>query len=165
VYERVGGHAYGSVYPGPIGAILSPMLTGFGEHGSINTTLPYASSLCGACFDACPVRIDIPEVLVHLRAAAVDAKRERKVPTAEALAMKALGWVFAKPKRLAAAQRAGWAGSAPLGGKRGRIGALPGPVVGKWTSARDAPTVPKESFRSWWVKHHEPGSHGSEEQS
>ncbi|GAA3387526.1 LutB/LldF family L-lactate oxidation iron-sulfur protein [Cryptosporangium minutisporangium] len=152
VYERVGGHAYGSVYPGPIGAILSPMLTGFGAHADVNTTLPYASTLCGACFEACPVRIDIPEVLVHLRAAAVDAKREKKVPTAEQLAMKALGWVFEKPSRLAAAQKAGWAGSAPLGGKRGRIGALPGPVIGGWTSARDAPVVPKQSFRAWWKK-------------
>ena len=68
VYERVGGHAYGSVYPGPIGAILSPMLTGVED----NASLPYASSLCGACYDACPVKIDIPSVLVHLRARHVE---------------------------------------------------------------------------------------------
>ena len=64
VYERTGGHAYGSVYPGPIGAILSPQLTGVED----NASLPYASSLCGACYDVCPVKIDIPEILVHLRA-------------------------------------------------------------------------------------------------
>jgi len=70
VYVRTGGHAYGSVYPGPIGAIVTPLLTGI-EHAS---SLPYASSLCGACADVCPVRIDIPRVLVHLRGAAVAEK-------------------------------------------------------------------------------------------
>ena len=63
VYERTGGHAYGSTYPGPIGAILTPMLSGMTAAGS----LPYASSLCGACYEVCPVKINIPEVLVHLR--------------------------------------------------------------------------------------------------
>src|SRR6478609_3918102 len=65
VYERAGGHAYGSVYPGPIGAILSPQLRGTASE--IDASLPYASSLCGACYEVCPVAIDIPEVLVHLR--------------------------------------------------------------------------------------------------
>ena len=74
VYERVGGHAYGSVYPGPIGAVLSPMLTGVED----NASLPYASSLCGACYDACPVKIDIPSLLVHLRARYVDEAREQR---------------------------------------------------------------------------------------
>src|SRR3954464_8686752 len=63
VYERTGGHAYGSIYPGPIGAILTPQLEGIGAAPS----LPYASSLCGACYEVCPVKIDIPRVLVHLR--------------------------------------------------------------------------------------------------
>src|SRR4051812_18884502 len=70
VYERAGGHAYGSVYPGPIGAVLSPQLTGVED----NASLPYASSLCGACYDACPVAIDIPSILVHLRAEHVEAQ-------------------------------------------------------------------------------------------
>src|SRR3954447_8332775 len=74
VYERTGGHAYGSVYPGPIGAILNPLLRGVGEDEQVDS-LPYASSLCGACFEACPVRIDIPSVLVDLRAQVVDAHR------------------------------------------------------------------------------------------
>ncbi len=64
VYERTGGHAYGSVYPGPIGAVLTPQLVGV-EHAA---SLPFASTLCGACYDACPVKINIPEILVHLRA-------------------------------------------------------------------------------------------------
>ncbi|MGH3265218.1 MAG: lactate utilization protein B, partial [Trebonia sp.] len=63
VYTRTGGHAYGSTYPGPIGAILTPMLSGMSQAGS----LPYASSLCGACYEVCPVKIDIPSILVHLR--------------------------------------------------------------------------------------------------
>ncbi|MCW2744532.1 MAG: putative oxidoreductase subunit with NAD(P)-binding domain and ferredoxin-like domain, partial [Mycobacterium sp.] len=71
VYERVGGHAYGSVYPGPIGAVLSPLLTGVED----NASLPYASSLCGACYDVCPVAIDIPAILVHLRAEHVEAQQ------------------------------------------------------------------------------------------
>ena len=70
VYERTGGHAYGSVYPGPIGAILSPQLTGVED----NASLPYASTLCGACYDVCPVAIDIPSILVHLRAEHVEAQ-------------------------------------------------------------------------------------------
>ena len=98
VYERTGGHAYGSVYPGPIGAVLSPQLTGVED----NASLPYASSLCGACFDACPVRIDIPALLVHLRAKHVEERRSAsRVPTAEAVAMAAASWVMADPKRFA----------------------------------------------------------------
>src|SRR5712691_11558194 len=68
VYSRTGGHAYGSVYPGPIGAILTPQLRGM-ENAS---SLPFASSLCGACYEVCPVKIDIPKVLVHLRSQVVD---------------------------------------------------------------------------------------------
>ena len=74
VYERIGGHAYGSVYPGPIGAILTPLLRGTGPT-SRSTRCPTPPRLCGACFDACPVLIDIPEVLVHLRAQVVDRRR------------------------------------------------------------------------------------------
>ena len=80
VYERTGGHAYGSVYPGPIGAILNPLLNGV-DAGPVEKSLPYASSLCGRCFEVCPVRIDIPDVLVHLRGKVVDASREHRVPT------------------------------------------------------------------------------------
>jgi L-lactate dehydrogenase complex protein LldF len=149
VYERTGGHAYGSVYPGPIGAILSPQLTGV----AANPTLPFASSLCGACYDVCPVKINIPEVLVHLRAKVVDGKRGRIVPTAERLSMQAVEWMFTAPGRLAVGQRlAGW-GSRLLAGRRGRISNLPPPLSG-WTSARDIPPIPKETFRTWWRQTH-----------
>jgi len=74
VYERVGGHAYGTIYPGPIGAILTPMLKGVGTSKSTDA-LPFASSLCGVCYEVCPVKINIPEVLVHLREQVVDSHR------------------------------------------------------------------------------------------
>jgi L-lactate dehydrogenase complex protein LldF len=144
VYERTGGHAYGSVYPGPIGAVLSPQLTGVED----NASLPYASSLCGACYDACPVKINIPELLVHLRARHVEESRQaHRLPTAEAVAMAAASWVMASPRRFAAAQRAGRAGR--LVGRSGRIRALPPPLAA-WTRARDAPVPPAQSFRDWW---------------
>jgi L-lactate dehydrogenase complex protein LldF len=148
VYARTGGHAYGSVYPGPIGAVLSPQLTGIED----NASLPYASSLCGACFDACPVRINIPALLVHLRAQHVEAaRRDRRVPAGEAIAMAAASWVMAEPGRYSAAQRAGRAGR--LAARNGRIGMLPPPLAA-WTRARDAPTPPRQTFRQWWYSQH-----------
>ena len=100
VYERTGGHAYGSVYPGPIGAILTPLLKRH-RRDEQTASLPYASSLCGACFEVCPVRIDIPAVLVHLRAQVVDAHRGDRVPKAEAARDGAAAWTFSDSRRLA----------------------------------------------------------------
>ena len=155
VYERVGGHAYGSVYPGPIGAVLSPMLTGVED----NASLPYASSLCGACYDACPVKIDIPSLLVHLRARHVDEVAEtRRVPSPEAVTMAAASWVMASPARYEAAQRGGRAGR--LLGRGGRIRRLP-PPLSAWTSARDAPAPPAQTFRQWWRTEHGDTGHGN----
>jgi L-lactate dehydrogenase complex protein LldF len=124
VYARVGGHAYGSVYPGPIGAILTPQLKGIeGDAGS----LPYASSLCGACGDVCPVKIEIPRLLTHLRAREVDS-RSRLDP--EKLTMKALFHTFSSRNRYERAQKLARAASRPLarrdgGGGRGARGAEP----------------------------------------
>ena len=146
VYERTGGHAYGSVYPGPIGAVLSPQLTGVED----NASLPYASSLCGACFDACPVRIDIPSLLVHLRARHVEERRAAsRIPSVEALSMAAASWVMADSGRFARAERAGRAGR--LLARRGRIRSLP-PPLSAWTTSRDAPEPPPETFREWWAR-------------
>jgi L-lactate dehydrogenase complex protein LldF len=148
VYERTGGHAYGSTYPGPIGAILTPMLSGMREAGS----LPYASSLCGACYEVCPVKINIPEVLVHLRQEEVEGStREhglRERLSAEHVAMRAMARIFASRRLYEAAQRAGRLSQWPLV-RDGRIRRLPGPLSG-WTTARDLPSVPAQSFRDWW---------------
>ncbi|MFZ5845783.1 MAG: lactate utilization protein B, partial [Actinomycetota bacterium] len=105
VYERTGGHAYGSVYPGPIGAILNPLLRGPGTDEQTDS-LPYASSLCGACYEACPVRIDIPSVLVDLRAQVVDARRGTASHVAEAAAMRSASWAFSSAGRLGFLERA-----------------------------------------------------------
>ncbi|MDS0134497.1 MULTISPECIES: lactate utilization protein B [unclassified Amycolatopsis] len=157
VYERTGGHAYGSVYPGPIGAILNPLLKGVGVDEQTDS-LPYASSLCGACFEACPVRIDIPEVLVHLRSRVVDAHRGGP-PKPEAVAMKTASWVLSDARRLGAAERGlGVAnraltrfGRRLLPGGRRALSRLPWPGS-LWTTSRDLPAPPPESFRSWWRK-------------
>jgi L-lactate dehydrogenase complex protein LldF len=145
VYERTGGHAYGSVYPGPIGAVLSPQLTGVAD----NPDLPFASTLCGACFDACPVAIDIPSMLVHLRSRVVDDKlAHHRGPTPEAAAMRGLAWTMSDPHRWTWALRAGRAGRL-LGRRYDRIRHLPGPLAA-WTSSRDLPRPPRQTFRDWW---------------
>jgi len=137
VYSRVGGHAYESVYPGPIGAILTPQLRGLDSA----PTLPWASSLCGACYEVCPVKIDIPTVLVHLRGRVVREAKSRWSP--ERLAMDALARVFGSRAAYERAQRLARAGNGPLG-------RLPGPLSG-WTAMRELPDVPEQSFRDWWA--------------
>jgi L-lactate dehydrogenase complex protein LldF len=136
VYERTGGHAYGSVYPGPIGAVLSPQLTGV----AANPSLPFASSLCGACYDVCPVAIDIPSMLVHLRARVVEAKGR----TPESAAMAVASWTMRSPSRWTLALRA-----LRLGRLLRRRRTLP-PPLSAWTSARDLPVPPRQTFRDWW---------------
>jgi L-lactate dehydrogenase complex protein LldF len=140
VYSRTGGHAYGSVYSGPIGAILTPQL-----HGIENApSLPFASSLCGACYEVCPVMIDIPSVLLHLRAEAVQAVGQRP----EQVAMRSAGWVFEGRRRFALAQRLGRLVQRPFL-RGGTIRRLPGPL-GAWTRTRDLHPLAGESFREWW---------------
>src|SRR5215204_5233051 len=99
VYQQVGGHAYGSVYPGPIGAVITPQLIGLSKAKQ----LPYASSLCGACREVCPVKIDIPELLLHLRAEITEGsaggttvREEPKPKFAETLALRMHSFVWSK---------------------------------------------------------------------
>ena len=143
VYSRTGGHAYESVYPGPIGAILTPQLHRL-ESGR---SLPWASSLCGACYEVCPVEIDIPRVLVHLRGRVVDSEPGWKP---EKAVMRAMYRAFSSRRAYERAQRAARLGARPLG-RRGRIERLPWPLSG-WTSTRDMPEPPAETFRDWWQR-------------
>jgi L-lactate dehydrogenase complex protein LldF len=133
VYSRTGGHPYQSVYPGPIGAILTPQLRGLENAKS----LPYASSLCGACYEVCPVKIDIPRVLLHLRA-------QTSKSAAERTAMRALSRVFGNVGLYERAQRL-----ARTVGPAAR--ALPGPLA-QWTRTRELPPVANETFREWWAR-------------
>jgi L-lactate dehydrogenase complex protein LldF len=142
VYERVGGHAYGSVYPGPIGAILTPQLLEL--HDENANTLPFASTLCGACYDVCPVKINIPEVLIYLRGKAV----QNHSGGLEAIAMKTMAWFMTDPGRFELGLRLARIGQGPFV-KDGAIHRLPGMLAG-WTNTRDLPGFPKKSFRELW---------------
>jgi L-lactate dehydrogenase complex protein LldF len=158
VYERTGGHAYHSVYPGPIGAILTPQLLGVEKASS----LPYASSLCGACYDVCPVKINIPEVLLYLRGRVVQKRQEGPLGglSPENVAMKLMARTFADPKQYEQAQRLAKLGQWPFV-HEGAITDLPGPLGG-WTTVRDLPPVPKQSFREWWRSRQAPGQTSSQ---
>jgi L-lactate dehydrogenase complex protein LldF len=141
VYRQTGGHAYGSIYSGPIGAILSPQLQSM-EH---SRSLPYASSLCGACYEVCPVKIDIPEILIHLRGKLVESGYP---PLAERVAMKVAAVALSDGGRLSAAQKLARLCQWPFE-HEGQLRNLPG-ILGGWTDFRDLAAVPKESFRDWW---------------
>jgi L-lactate dehydrogenase complex protein LldF len=154
VYRQTGGHAYGSVYAGPIGAILTPQL----QQMQYAQSLPYASSLCGACYEVCPVKINIPEVLIHLRNQVVlqNTAGIAGFFDVESAAMKAMAGVFRSERRFRAAQRLARMAERPLVGKDGWIDWLPG-LLGGWTQVRDLREMPKQSFRDWWEKR---GAHG-----
>ncbi len=152
VYEKVGGHAYGSVYPGPIGSVLTPQLRGTAS--AVDRSLPFASTLCGACFDVCPVRIPIPEMLVHMRHKVVESKKADPLSKrlhSEPAIMKSAAWLMADSKRWQAATKLATTGGKVLGKRFGHIGPLPWPLS-KWTDARDVPIPPTESFRAWWAR-------------
>jgi len=139
VYSRTGGHAYESVYPGPIGAILTPQLHELRE----GTSLPWASSLCGACYEVCPVKIDIPSVLVHLRGRVLAQSTDHGPQSTERATMRLIARAFGTRRRYEAAQRLRRLGTGPL--TKLPFGALAG-----WTATRDLPDIPKQTFREWW---------------
>lgn len=160
VYQSVGGHAYGAVYPGPIGAVITPQLEGLAKAKQ----LPFASSLCGACREVCPVKIDIPELLLHLRAeiaegtangVATEGKVARRRGEAIAFGLYSSVWKSAHRHRFfqklaRSAQR--------LVARDGKIGAVSGivasvaPPLRAWTAWRDAPPIASESFRDLWKR-------------
>jgi L-lactate dehydrogenase complex protein LldF len=146
VYERTGGHAYGSTYPGPIGAILTPQMRGMND--PVDRSLPFASTLCGACYEVCPVRINIPEVLVHLRRKAVETDRELGEHGLERVVFgvteKVMDDDHAYDAALSAAVPAAHAVT-PRDGVRW----APGPGRA-WTRYRRIPRPPRRSFRAWW---------------
>ncbi|HEY0759165.1 MAG TPA: LutB/LldF family L-lactate oxidation iron-sulfur protein [Acidisarcina sp.] len=149
VYRQTGGHAYNSVYAGPIGAILTPQLHQLDRGAS----LPYASSLCGACYEVCPVKINIPEVLIHLRGQIV---RQQQATLAGKLGawnigMQLVAALFASGDRLALAQHLGRIGQGAFIAPGGFIEHLPFQLSG-WTETRDLAPLPHESFRQWWAE-------------
>ena len=148
VYRQTGGHAYGSVYPGPIGAILTPQLTQMHYAQS----LPYASSLCGACYEVCPVKINIPEVLIELRAQVTDQERRQlsRLLDPMYLGMKIANLVFARAWLFHAAQSFGRIVLGLFTGKDGWIHALPG-LGAQWTMTRDLRGLPSQTFHGWWA--------------
>ena len=127
VYRQTGGHAYGSVYSGPIGAILTPQLHQM-EYGQ---SLPYASSLCGACYEVCPVKINIPEVLVYLRSRVVDKNKHKlsSILSQERIGMKMMARIFLSNDRFEKAQRMARALEKPFVGKDGWVTSFPGSRV------------------------------------
>ena len=142
VYRQTGGHAYHTPYAGPIGAILQPLLTG--ETGPAGS-LPFASTLCGACADVCLVRIDIPRLLVHERARAVEAQRA----SAELAALRVLGRMFRSRAGYERAQRVARLAQRPFVREGWFRRFLPGPLR-VWGRARDLPALPRQTFREWW---------------
>ena len=156
VYQRVGGHAYGWVYPGPIGAVVTPMLVGLKE----SKNLPQASSLCGACREVCPVRIDIPRMLLDLRRRTAESNdpQERAVSTMEKVSAEAFARVMGNPGLLGLATRVGRALQgldrllpfSPIKKDGGWIRRFPFPPLSNWTRKRDLPSLPRRSFREIW---------------
>ena len=135
VYQQIGGHAYGSVYPGPIGAVITPQLMGIEK----TSQLPYASSLCGACREVCPVKIDIPRLLLHLRGEIAP----RKGSVAERLAFKMWAKVMMSPALY------------KLSAAAGRLLQRVVPISRAWTKARDLRPIESKSFHDLWANTNE----------
>ncbi|MDF2946870.1 MAG: iron-sulfur cluster-binding protein [Bacillales bacterium] len=151
VYRHVGGHAYGSIYSGPIGAVITPLLGGYKD----SKELPYASTLCGACTDACPVKIPLHQLLLKHRRNIVE--KEGLAPIAEQLIFKGYGMGFSNTSLYKLGTK--FAPSAlkmmAIDGKTIHDGI--GPLKG-WTSSRDLPVPTRERFRDWYEKREKGGN-------
>jgi L-lactate dehydrogenase complex protein LldF len=144
IYRKIGGHSYGSVYPGPIGALITPLMQGLDKFSD----LPKASSLCGACYEACPVKINIPKHLINLRR---DMNRRKITNAFEKTIYRTWAWMLKSPGRYRLmsfaqkfdlrrrAMRSGW------------VKKMPFPGTG-WTDVRDMPAPAKSMFREQWKK-------------
>jgi L-lactate dehydrogenase complex protein LldF len=148
VYRKIGGHSFPWVYSGPIGAIITPQFMGV----SHEPALPFASSLCGACGDACPVKIDIPRILLELRSEVKKAETRDGQNRWEKLAFRIFAWVMSHPRIYEFAGRVA-ASMAPAGDGRW-LRSLPPPMgigpVRAWLKDRDLPPAPPKSFREMW---------------
>jgi L-lactate dehydrogenase complex protein LldF len=147
VYRKIGGHSFPWVYSGPIGAIITPQFMGV----SHEPALPFASSLCGACAEVCPVKIDIPKVLLELRSDVKKAEAREKRNRLEKLAFRAFAWLMTHPRLYEMAGKLA-ATVAPPGA--GWINSVPAPMnigpLRAWLSQRDLPPAPARSFREMW---------------
>jgi L-lactate dehydrogenase complex protein LldF len=156
IYQKVGGHAYGWVYPGPIGAIVTPMLVGLKE----TKDLPQASSLCGACREACPLKINIPRMLLHLRHKIAESPYPGEKAGARTSGMLAGGYtrLMRSPLLLSTAHKVGRnlqtllvkIPLSPFAEKGKGIRKMPLPLLSRWTRARDLPKLPHRTFREIW---------------
>jgi len=156
VYQRIGGHAYGWVYPGPIGAVITPMLVGLKNAKE----LPQASSLCGACREVCPIKIDIPRMLLDLRKKTAESPddSQRSAPESERMVARVYAWVMSRPSLVKFGHQTGrtlqgllqFSPITPMT-KDGRwYRKLPLPIVSKWTRGRDLPALPRKTFHELW---------------
>ena len=166
VYRKVGGHAYGWVYPGPIGAVVTPVLTGLEQAKD----LPYASTLCGACRDACPVKINIPRMLLSLRSKLAEGTdTERKASgKLESFLARSYARVMGGPRLLSFVHRVGrtlqkplqWAPFIPFSKTQGMFKRIPAPLLSRWTKSRDLPELPPRTFHEIWRRDHAPNRRG-----
>ncbi|QQE10473.1 iron-sulfur cluster-binding protein [Planctomycetota bacterium] len=156
VYRKVGGHSYGAVYPGPIGSILTPMLRGMDNYKD----MPNASSLCGACYDACPVRINIPKQLIHHRRVMNEQKMNHWF---ERFVMKSWTVAYGSKPLYLMSNKMNKVVSRLMSGKKDKGGKyvdhgwskkMIGPLKG-WTDQKDLMSPPSKSFRQWWNSEHD----------
>jgi L-lactate dehydrogenase complex protein LldF len=151
IYRKIGGHAYGSVYPGPIGALITPLFQGLGNFKD----LPQASSLCGACYEACPVKINIPKHLINMRRDIVNSHLNGR---GERIVYRLWGWAMKSPVLyglMGTAQKWDLRRRARKG--NGWITKLP-KVASGWTQIRDMPAPAKKTFHQVWK--HRPQTNG-----
>jgi L-lactate dehydrogenase complex protein LldF len=148
VYRKIGGHAYGSVYSGPIGALVTPELVGIGQARE----LPFASSLCGACREVCPVKINIPDLLLHLRSDAQEqAPKHSDSLLSERLMFRLWAWGMRHPSLYVLGSRFARWGQVLLA-RQGWIRKIPMYPASQWTKGRDFPALAPQTFRNRWKK-------------